>query len=56
MATVTYFKGDRAEPTGESQIFYGELFYAVKLLEGHLKGQIRWIPERMSGWISKGEK
>ena len=40
---TTYFKGDKAEYTGKSETQHGGLFYEVIMLEGHLKGQSRWV-------------
>lgn len=39
---TTYFKGDLAEYTGNSQLFAGTTIYEIKLLEGHLKDETRW--------------
>lgn len=38
----TYWHGDKAEYTGKSERMHGGLFYEVRLLEGHLKGQTKW--------------
>jgi hypothetical protein len=38
-----YFKGDRAEYTGESKTIGGGLFHEVELMEGHEKGQKKWV-------------
>ena len=38
---TTYFKGDLAEYTGVTMMLHGGLFYEIKLLEGHLKGQTK---------------
>lgn len=43
MSQQLYFKGDLAEYTGKSKTLYGGLFYEIKLLEGHLKGEIRHV-------------
>ena len=40
---TAYFKGDKAEYTGKSETQFGGIFYEVLMLEGHLKGQSRWI-------------
>ena len=37
-----YWKGDKAEYTGESEIIAGETMYAAVLLEGHRKGETIW--------------
>ena len=37
----TYFKGDEAEYTGNSEKLYGKMFYEVILIEGHLQGKTR---------------
>lgn len=39
---TTYFYGDRARYTGNSQRKHGGLFYEILILEGHLKGELRW--------------
>lgn len=39
----TWFKGDRCEYTGKSEIIYGKLFYEVKMLNGVDAGEMRWI-------------
>lgn len=39
---ITYWKGDLAYYTGKKEYIHGGLFYEVKLLEGHLKGQSKW--------------
>ena len=44
MTERTYFKGDLAEYTGKSEDFYGKAFYEVLMLEGHLKGEMRVVP------------
>lgn len=39
-----YFKGDLAQYTGKYQNMYGKYFYEIELLEGHMKGDFRWVP------------
>lgn len=34
--------GDEAVYTGESEFLHGATCYAIELIEGHLKGEIRW--------------
>jgi len=36
----TFWKGDRAEYTGRSEMCFGALFWELKLLEGHRKGDL----------------
>ena len=38
---TTYFKGDRAVYTGKTMTLHGGLFFEIKIVEGHLKGQIK---------------
>jgi hypothetical protein len=40
---TTYFQGDLAEYTGKKENHYGALFFEVRLLEGHLKGETRLV-------------
>ena len=37
-----YWKDDRAEYTGKSEVIYGGLFYEYKLLTGWKKGKKVW--------------
>lgn len=37
----TYWKGDKVEYTGKSEIYYGRRFFQIRLLEGHLKGELK---------------
>ncbi|NDC49437.1 MAG: hypothetical protein EBZ61_10245, partial [Micrococcales bacterium] len=37
-----YWKGDRAEYTGKSEVIYGGLFYEYKLLTGWQEGKKIW--------------
>jgi hypothetical protein len=40
---TTYFKGDLAEYTGKKEYLHGAYFYEIKILEGHMKGQLKLI-------------
>ena len=40
---TTYFKGNKVEYTGIAAVLYGALFYEVRVLEGHEKGQLKHI-------------
>ena len=40
---TTYFKGDKARYTGKSEVLHGGLFYEVVVLEGHRKGEKKWV-------------
>ena len=44
-APIAYVFGDRAEYTGRSVIAYGGTFYEVRMLEGHLKGQMKAVKQ-----------
>tara|TARA_R110002126_G_scaffold259777_1_gene402780 strand:+ start:415 stop:603 length:189 start_codon:yes stop_codon:yes gene_type:complete len=44
-APIAYIFGDRAEYTGRSVIAYGGTFYEVKMLEGHLQGQLKAVKQ-----------
>jgi hypothetical protein len=37
----TYFRGDKAIYTGKTLVLHGGLFYEIKLVEGHMKGQLK---------------
>jgi hypothetical protein len=37
----TYFRGDKAIYTGKTIVLHGGLFYEIKLVEGHMKGQLK---------------
>lgn len=37
-----YWYGDLAEYTGITKLVDKTVFYEIKLLEGHLKGQTKW--------------
>ena len=39
---TTYWKGDLAKYTGNSQELHGETCYELELLEGHRKGDNVW--------------
>jgi len=39
---TTYWKGDLAEYTRETMKEHGALWYGLKLLEGHRKGDVVW--------------
>lgn len=36
-----YNQGDLAEYTGKSQLLCGAVFYEIRMLEGHLEGQLK---------------
>jgi hypothetical protein len=40
---ITYFKGDKAEYTGKVETMYGRTWREVRLLEGHMKGQLKLV-------------
>ena len=40
---TTYFKGDKARYTGKSEVLHGGRFYEVVLVEGHRKGEKKWV-------------
>jgi hypothetical protein len=40
-AQFCYLGGDKAKYTGKSMTLHGGLFYEVKMVEGHMKGQIK---------------
>ena len=42
---TTYFKGDYAEYTGNMERLHGGVFYQIRLLEGHLKGQTKLVKQ-----------
>lgn len=44
-APTTYIFGDRAEYTGRSVVAYGGTFYEVKMLEGHMEGQLKAVKQ-----------
>lgn len=39
---IIYFHGDAAEYTGKTDIIYGALFYEIRMVEGHRKGDLLW--------------
>ena len=39
--SLTTFRGDYAEYTGETQVLHGAVFHEIRILEGHLQGQLR---------------
>lgn len=41
-AETTCWHGDLAEYTGNTEKMHGGLFYEIRLIEGHLKGQAKW--------------
>jgi hypothetical protein len=41
---AVYFHGDAAEYTGKAEMLYGKMFYEIKMIEGHLRGELRWSP------------
>ncbi len=45
-AETTYFKGDLAEYTGKKETLHGAEWEEVRLLDGHLKGELRSVPAR----------
>ena len=42
---AVYFHGDAAEYTGKAEMLYGKMFYEIKMIEGNLQGELRWIPK-----------
>jgi hypothetical protein len=44
----TYWKGNKAKYTGNSEVIHNGLFYELELLEGHLKGQKKWTQKQPS--------
>lgn len=40
---VTYFKGDKARYTGETDVVGGKMFYEIQMLEGHEKGKTKLV-------------
>ena len=38
----TYFRGDKAQYTGKSEMFHGERIYELTMIEGHRKGDLLW--------------
>ena len=41
MKNTTYFYGDKAVYTGKTMIIHGGLFYEIKVVEGHRKGELK---------------
>lgn len=41
MKVITYFHGDAAEYTSKSVSLHGWRWFEIKILEGHLKGQLK---------------
>jgi len=46
---TTYWKGDRAQYTGHSQVFHGGLFYELIMQEGRFVGQTKWTSRGPTG-------
>tara|TARA_R110002126_G_scaffold116548_1_gene255993 strand:+ start:163 stop:351 length:189 start_codon:yes stop_codon:yes gene_type:complete len=44
-APIAYVFGDRAEYTGKVVEAYGGTFYEVKMLEGHMEGQLKAVKQ-----------
>ena len=44
-APVAYVFGDRAAYTGKVVEAYGGTFYEVKMLEGHMEGQLKAVKQ-----------
>ena len=44
-APIAYVFGDRAAYTGKVVEAYGGTFYEVRMLEGHLKGQLKVVKQ-----------
>ena len=36
-----YWNGKKAEYTGKKEVLYGTMFFEIRILEGHLRGQIK---------------
>lgn len=43
MKETMYTQGDKAEYTGKIEHLHGGTFYEVRMLEGHLKGQLKLV-------------
>jgi hypothetical protein len=41
---LTFFKGDAAEYTGKRESVHGAEWLEIKMLEGHMAGQFKWVP------------
>lgn len=44
-APITYIFGDRAAYTGKVVEAYGGTFYEVRMLEGHMAGQLKVVKQ-----------
>ena len=44
-ASIAYVFGDRAAYTGKVVEAYGGTFYEVKMLEGHMEGQLKAVKQ-----------
>lgn len=44
-APIAYVFGDRAAYTGKVVEAYGGTFYEVKMLEGHMEGQLKAVKQ-----------
>lgn len=42
---TTFWKGDKAEYTGKAEYHYGSKWFEIRMLEGHLKGVLRFVSE-----------
>ena len=40
---MTYYKGDKARATGNSDSLYGGEFIELEILEGHRSGDLVWV-------------
>ncbi len=47
--TTIFWKGFEAEFTGNEQEIAGTKFYEIKMLEGNLKGQTKWVSAKYAG-------
>lgn len=54
---MTYFKGDAAEYTGKTDVMGGKTFYEVRMIEGHMTGELKWVTAapkpKPSSWFAE---
>ena len=51
----TYFKGNKAEYTGKSEMVYGGKFFEIRLLDGHEKGKLKWTSKCPNCGLREGQ-
>lgn len=51
-----HWKGDKAEFTGRTKEMDGAKWNEIRLLEGHLKGETKWVPASRGTQIGIGQK